>query len=193
MSPEEEAQLASYYSSGPQMSVAPAPIPAANASDYYASAPAAPLVSAPPPQGPPGPLASTAPVDPTASYYGSSAVDLGDVDSPGFLPPAPPAGEMMSKMPPQMSEPNMSGGPRQPASFERGGTGGDPYAPPRQPESFKREMRGGVPVGKGGGKGNPDPYGVGAANKALLGSYDDEKRANEKLAGAEQDKKRTTR
>lgn len=142
-----------------------------------------------------GPAMSAAPPDPAASYYGAppeqpppQQVQL-DPAAPSASPVGPPE-PLMSVAPtpqPTTSEPNMSVTPK------------DYYPPSWAPtaadnaafQNYTAKLTQPKPASSGAASGakaaNPDPYGLEAARKAELASFDTRKGAVDRAATAQQD------
>ncbi len=143
--------------------------PGQNMSDAGAPPPA------PPPPPPPGP----------ADYFGPAPLPDGGMSG------GPPVNA--SVPPPQGPQPPpMSLDPRAVKEMTFGAQGGSPPPPPPDGSAIRFgkpvvvDGKAGIapfrrpdapPGGSGGGPGNPDPFGVKAGQKGILGAYDSEKAA----------------
>lgn len=196
LSPEEQARIDAYWGGAPQSSAAApamsaAPDPAV-ATYWGAPPPAAPEM---PPAGPPPPPPQASP-PPPAPYQPNPGLP-GYQPNPGATPevaaPPPPAspglsasdfkvGAELSAAPPQIAQQEAI---RQ-ASLG-GPTAADNAALADLNARLAATKTAAPPAGRGA-PANPDPFGIGAAQRAQLGAYDARMGAMGRAATAEQDR-----
>lgn len=181
LTPEEEARAAAYYGAP-----APAPYQPNPGAPGYNPNPGAAVVVAPEPPPARAPLGNTPPLPTGEQGVIGRAFSSTDplFQNPLASPPKPPGpapidlGDIDTVDLGDVDAPGFNPSIRQPTSFARG-----PSVSPPRPAG-----PGGRSGGAAGGKANPDPFGIGAANKHLAGTFGDQMRAREQAGGALSDK-----